>query len=412
MSHSHHHSKFNKLHLFSSSSSDDPSIRKKIITLEIGEIYENDVKITLPTSHGEAGHYLQADGLCGDYYHPIDGNLADDRFLSKDGLTSISNEILTTKNIIYHNDNSVKSYKLARQMVTFVKGIVEINNSIAILYCNSLGQLMLIKNNVEYLIANESNTMWSTIIVGSAGNLMIGHVFKGNLYHHYYLKGKFYDVPIDMTNDNERFIAHLNKDGYPCYIYTRYGEIDQVTISYSLNINGENEWYTNVIHTRPSVVGGGYFRSYNLLNTHDGILYLAESCKEKYFSISSCTDITKDDWKKDIVYEDGFDDYQIRNDGQNFIVNNNIYQLNIGWQPLSIKGQILDVANQTILTTDGYLISNNKSILIDPNIIYGSLLSLPNGEIMVLVVNDVESIQIYRMSFNEYHQPKLDVVLI
>lgn len=400
-----HHHRMGKLWMVSSAGqlANHP---QNIITIDIDELLETDIKIALPHCNGNDGHYLQSGGKCGDYYRPIDCQIVDNSFDVKDGLTPISNDILTKQNKIFNNHQDIKSYNITREMVTFVRGVVEINNSIAILYCNAFNQLMLIKNKVEYLIANETNTTWSTILVGSTGNLMIGNVFKGNLYHHYYLKGKFYEVPIDMTNDNEKFIAHLTKDGYPCYIYTRYSAMDEVTISYSSDLNGEGNWTTNIIHTRPSI-NDGYFRSYSLLNTYDGRLYLAESCKEKYFAISSCTDITKDDWIKDLIYETGFENYQVFNDGHNFIVDHKIYQLDQGWLDINLKMNILDICHQSILTKDGYLsyLDDSYQIVktiriidqITDQIIDGSILLLPNGDLMVLIINNAECITIHKI---------------
>jgi hypothetical protein len=421
MSISNHHHKTGIVYMFSSSK--QPNLARPIIKIDIDEMIEPEVKIVLPSMCGENGHYLQAGGKCDEYYHPVECEIVDDIITTKPGLTPISNDIITVNDKIYKYDNVVKPYTIDKQMVTFVKGIVEINNSIAILYCNTLNQLMLIKNKVEYLIANEANNTHSTILVGSAGNLMIGNVFKGNLYHHYYLKGKFYEVPIDMTHDNEKFIAHLTKDGFPCYIYTRYGEIDQVTISYSSDINGENNWSIRVIHTRPSYNLGydGYFRSYSLLNTYDGKLYLAESCREKYFSISSCTDITKDDWLKDIVYETGFENYNLFNDRRNFIIDNKVYLINGGIGPsLGINANVLDIDGSVMLADDGYLYHFDdeyvliKSALLSTNIIYGSMVSLPNGDIMVLIIDDISSIKVHRIKscFKNIMATKSDVMLI
>ena len=370
---SHHDQyKMNSLHLFSYDTCNS------LINLVVDEKIENDIKIYLPTNLGSSGHYLQANGEWNEFYSPL------------------SNE----DNIV-KNHKTIKHYRLERHCVTFVKAIVEINNSIAILYCNSLGELILIKSNVEYLIASSSNTNWATILIGSTGNLLIGQVTNGNLYHHYYYKGKFYEVPIDMTNDNERFISHLLPNGYPCYLYTRYsGNFDEVAMCYSSDVNGQYEWSTIVINTRPSFTSE-YFRSYSLMNVYNKI-YMAESCKDKYFAISSCDDIMLGNWQKDIVYDTGYTNYITYNDGNDFIVQNVVYSKENEWKAVSFISQdnILDIlGNNIILTEDGFIEYNGNVIkLTDHPIIYGSLTLLPNGQILVLLITDPDWINIYRIN--------------
>lgn len=339
------------------------------ICIKTSNLANNSVTELNLSSSGQVGRYLMSNGEWGDY-------------------NDVSLERITAQT------NTLKLVTIPKEMVTYVTCLVEIDNSITILYINSYGRLNLIRKNVEYLIAENSSTTHATIMLSSAGNILIGNVTDRNLYHHYYNKGTFETIPIDITHKDEKFASHIAPNGCPCYIYTRYNTFDEIMISYSNTIQGDDEWNITMIISRPPS-SSEYFRSFALCNHSNGIMYLAESCKNHYFAISECSSIPEQNWKIDVVKETGYEQHIIYRIQNEFIVDSTVYYyLNDVWKtrPTEIPLNTISVLDYDLILTSNGL----SGVLSLDYILTGSIIKLPDGSLLIVVVNATDSILIYK----------------